>query len=131
MTQAQINRRRALAVVASVPALAAVPALASAAELGGEFAALVRRYFAETKTFNRVAVADGRTDKQNDALAASTYEATLHRMAETPIRSANDALALLDWMEREDIIEHWHNDGEGVIEAMTSSLRDYLAGRAA
>jgi hypothetical protein len=57
MTQAQINRRRALAVVAAVPAAAAIGSTAivgslSAMGQAGELAALVRRYFIELEAFN-------------------------------------------------------------------------------
>ena len=44
-----IKRRRALTVVAAVPAIAVLPALPGA---GGELTALVRRYFAEVDVFN-------------------------------------------------------------------------------
>ena len=117
-----------MAVVAAVPAAAALPALASHVESGGQLATLVKQYFDQVDIFNAT---EHQTDEESDAHAAATFETTMRRMAETPIRSADDAVALVDWMEDEDMIEAWCGDFEGFTEALVSKLRAYLAGRIA
>jgi hypothetical protein len=141
MTHA-INRRKALTVVASAPAavaLAAVPAFASV-EGPSELAGLVRRYFAETADFNRIAVQDGRTDDDNDALADATYETTLERMIGVPARSAEDALAALDWLVKEEAdfgtdYDQGEDDDDAlgqhvqVVTSLVDAIRGYIEGK--
>jgi len=129
MTQTTINRRRALAVVAAVPAAAALGSVPTLA--GGELAALVKRYFEQVDVFNRVAVQDGRTDKQNDALARATYDKTLQRIIGAPARTSDDALAALEFLEREEMIETWAGDAEGLSESLVDAIRGYIEGRVA
>lgn len=130
----RIDRRKALAVVAAVPATVA---FGSTSAVGGpsELAALVQRYFAEVEVFNSTgfdaATGKYRSDRASHALAKRTFEATMWQMKRTPVRTSEDALALLDWMERENIIEAWCGDCEGFTEALVDNLRDYLAGRVA
>ena len=126
-----IARRELLRGGGAVAIAAAVPigAMALSAPVS-EFAALVRLYFEQVDEFNATsfnANGEPRTDEESDWVAAAGYEATLHRMLKTPIRTPQDATAALDWMEREGIIETWCGDCSGLIEGMTSSLRSYLA----
>jgi len=37
--------------------------------------------------------------------APTDFDKTLHQMSDTPIRTAEDALALIDWLDRKDIQE--------------------------
>ena len=97
------------------------------AEGPSDLAALVRRYFAEVETFNRIALADGRTEEQNDALEESTYLATLSQMESVPVRTAEDALAAIDFAIRQS--EHAH--GWEPAERMMAALRNYLAAKVA
>src|SRR5665648_401837 len=90
-----INRRKALAVVAAVPAAVALGvAPAFGAGEPGQLAVLVRRYFAEIDAFNAFAL----TDEQADACAAATYEKTMLEMVGVPAITREDALAALDWL---------------------------------
>ena len=133
MTQSnRINRRKALTVVAAVPAafaLAAAPALAA----GGpsELAALARRYFAEVAAFNT------NPDLGDDDFfhADQPFDVTLQQMVGVPVRSIEDALAAVE------VVLH---EGEGCMIDLSSeaasdkaaasclhAVRDYLAGRVA
>ena len=60
---------------------------------------------------------------------AKIHETTERQLLNTPVRSAKDAIALLDYLEDEDRIEPWHGAFEGTIEASIDSLRTYLAGK--
>jgi hypothetical protein len=125
-----INRRKALTVVASVPAAVALSttALASVGE-PSELAALVRRYFAEIDAFNTFA--RNRTDEEADAFAASTFEKTMRQIVGVPARTRKDALAALEFLEREEFIETWVNDGEGLSESLVAAIRGYIEAGAA
>jgi hypothetical protein len=133
----QINRRRALAVVAAVPAAVTVgPSALASVEGPSELAALVRRYFEEVETF--CSFARGRTDKEADAFAARTYERTRDAMVGVPVRSADDAIAVLDFFVREEVnLSEAHGDLDGcfefsnVVNSMLAGLRGYIAGRVA
>jgi len=136
MTQAQINRRRALAVVAAVPAAAALGGSAFTMGEPGELAALVRRYFAETEAF--CSFARDRTDEECDAFAATTYEGTMERMVGIPAWTAEDALAALDWLIKDEAnlghldteSREWHV-GSRVAGSLVDAIREYIEGRAA
>jgi hypothetical protein len=91
----------------------------------GEFCALVR-LFAEREMFN---CTHHETDEDSDDHAEATYYKTERQMRDTPIRTSDDALALIDWLERNECIETWCGDGEGLVEALIESLRTYLRGR--
>jgi len=69
MDTKRISCRKALAVVAPVPAVAALGALPARAEGPSELAALIRRYWAEVDVFNS-------TDHANDADSDAHAEAT-------------------------------------------------------
>ena len=131
-----INRRRALTVVATAPiAIAASPGFAAGEP--GELAALVRQYFKQVAAFNKTSVGDYRTDEQNDALAEATYEATQERMIGVPARTAEDALAALDWLIKEGVdfeIDYSDEpDGrhEEVVVSLVTAIRSYIEGRIA
>lgn len=117
--QSTLSRRYVLAAGGAVAAGIglACPAMAAVPEPGGEMAALVRQYFAESDAFNATA-GDGinipyRTDEESNALAEATYEATVKRMAATPVRNAEDALAVIHWILIEGP-EFGHGIGGGV-----------------
>jgi hypothetical protein len=103
MTQTTINRRRALAVVAAVPAAVALGGAAVTFGEPGELAALVRRYFEEVEYFNATGFdgTDYRSDEESDALAESTFDKTMHEMVGVPARSREDALAALEWLTKD------------------------------
>jgi hypothetical protein len=65
---------------------------------GGELAELIRLYWKQVDYFNS---ASHVSDEDSEALAASTYEATLHRLAEAPVRTREDAFAAIEWILRE------------------------------
>ena len=125
-----LSRRTVIAGTAAV--VTAIPAvgLAKAPQEPSELAALVQRYFAEVDHFNIVAVADDRTDEQNDALAEATYYRTEHEMERTPVRTAKDALAILDYFEREDVFGHYCGEMDTLIGSLVGGLRAYLCRRA-
>jgi hypothetical protein len=117
----------ALAAVAIVPACMTIEP-AGAADGEGELAALVRRYFEQVDVFNRVAVQDARTDKQNDALARATFEKTIRQIVGVPARTRKDALAALEFLEREEMIEIWVNSAGGLSESLVAAIRGYIEG---
>jgi hypothetical protein len=132
MTQAnQMNRRRALAVVAAVPAAIALGAPAFALGEPGQLAALVHRYFAEVDAFNARALSDGYTNEEADALADATFEATLRQMIGVPARTTGDALAALNWLIKEgaDLESEYGEDvlffGE-VVTSLVDAIKDYI-----
>lgn len=125
----KLSRREALrgtglAALAAGAAVVPITGLSANPVSGtSDFAALVTLYFSGQDEVRRTR---HNTDEEFDTHAAATYDAALFRMAKTPIRTSEDALALLDWMTREDVIEYWIGDAEGVVEAMVESLRAYL-----
>ena len=132
MMQTTINRRRALAVVAAVPAAAALGSPAFATGEPGQLAALVRRYYDEVDAFNAIALA---TDEASDSLADATYNATMSKMIGVPARSADDALAAMDWLIREGADSMIELDPDGTAWAQTcvslvNAVRDYIASTA-
>jgi hypothetical protein len=127
----QINRRKALTVVAAAPvAVAAFPSIA----LGepGELANLIRKYWSEIDFFNTRTL--GWSDEESDAFAAQTFEATLEQLIGVPARSADDAIAALEWVLKEGkynmISFSWEPHGSAA-QSLINAARDYLAGRAA
>jgi hypothetical protein len=125
----KLNRRELVgrgALVLAAAGVAALPAIAAGED--GELSVLVRRYFEQVDVFNRVAVQDGRTDKQNDALARATYEKTTRQIVGVPARTRKDALAALEFLEREEFIETWANNGEGLSESLVAAIRGYIEG---
>jgi hypothetical protein len=121
MTHAnRIDRRKALTIVAAAPAAVALGAgSALAGGQGGELAALVKRYFEQVEVFNAT---EHETDEQSDAHAEATFEATLDALDGVPVRTREDALAVLEFLERENVIEKW-----GQAEALVDALREYIA----
>jgi hypothetical protein len=140
MTHAQINRRRALAVVAAVPAAAALGGAAtSASGEPSQLAALVRRYWAEiidafnVSGFNPV-TGQYRSDKKSDALAAATFEKTMLEMVGVPARTREDALAALDWLIKDGADLDELNQGDWnqfskVAGSLVDAIRGYIEGR--
>jgi hypothetical protein len=128
-----IDRRKALAVVAAVPA-AALGGLTIATGEPGEMAALVRRYFAELDAFT--AFGKGKTDEEADAFAAATYEATMERMVGVPARTSEDALAALDWLIEDGADLDGLADGVDwsplapIIRSLVDAIRGYIAAQA-
>jgi len=69
-----------------------VPLAASRGVAGtSDFAALVQRYFAELDAFDNDP-SEAKFDAPTD------FDKTLHQMSDTPIRTAEDALALIEDM---------------------------------
>ena len=117
-----VTRRSVMAGSAAV--VAAVPAFGLTKGVDGpsELAALVKRYFEQIAIFN-----DTRheTDDEFDAHAAATFEPVMDAMQGTPVRSEEDALAVVDILIRENCVDwHW---AEGMVE----ELHAYLATRVA
>ena len=90
---------------------------------GGEFAAVVRRYFELVEIINET---PHETDEELDADVDRTRP-LLDAIQDVPIETAGDALAAMDFLIRENCIE----DGWGPVEAIVQGLRGYLAGRVA
>ena len=123
-----LTRRKAITAIAAAPAVVALPVPTMAETGPSELAALVRRYFEEVEAFNS---ADHATDEESNALAEATYEATLEQIIRTPARTQADALAVIEFMEKEDLIEHyWVCDDENVPASLVAALRVYLEGMA-
>jgi hypothetical protein len=132
----KLHRRdvlRGTGVAALAAGVAAVPFEAKAKAGGGELAALVRRYFAEVETFNAT---DHKTDREFDAHADATYNATLEQMVGVPVRTKGDALAVVDWLIKEgsdlscEFDDSVQDDDMLFIRLTTSlviGLREYLA----
>lgn len=122
----KIDRRKALTVVATAPvAIALGGALASGG--GGQLAALVRRYFAEIEAFN--AAAKYETDDESDARAEATFDITVRQIVGVPARSAEDAIAALDWITRDGgqcMIELGYGDYGRAAESLMNTVRGYL-----
>jgi hypothetical protein len=99
MTQTQINRRRALAVVAAVPAAAGLGVAALAVPLGEDgLTELIRRYRAEIDTLNATR---GLGDEELDAWI-DRADAILIEAVNKPVRTTASAIAVLslfvdDW----------------------------------
>jgi hypothetical protein len=132
-----LNRRSLIArgaIGAAAVALTAGPALGSAFALDepGQLAALVHRYFDEVDAFNAHALSDGCTDDEADALAETTFNATLRQMIGVPARTTADALAALDWLIKEGANLEDEYGGEDVLffgEVVTSlvdAIRDHI-----
>ena len=133
MTQTTINRRKALTVVAAVPAavaLGVVPAFAIGEP--GQLAALIRRYWVEVDVFNNT---KHLTDEESDAHAEATFDVTMSQMVGVPARSAGDAHAALDWIIREGEHSMVEFDADGSLYArvntsLMNAARDYIASTA-
>jgi hypothetical protein len=82
----------------AVGAAAVVPFAAKAETSGGELAGLIRLYWQQVDYFNS---AWHISDREADAFAASTYEATLHRLELVPVRTSEDAVTAIEWVLRE------------------------------
>ena len=79
----------------------------------------------EVNSSNRISVGDGRTDEENDALAEATFEATREQMVGVPARTAEDALAALDWLIKEGVdfeTDYLSSDPLGDHEEVVASL---------
>ena len=120
-----LTRRTALTAIAAAPvAVATLPArgvLCKDASEGGELAALVRRYFKEVAAFN----ADPPEDDEA-FFATQPYDLTLREIVGAPVRTREDALAVIEFMERDNCIEM-----RGPMESLVDGLRVYLEGRTA
>jgi hypothetical protein len=99
----------------------------------GSLAALVKRYTEEVDVFNAT---DHETDEESDAHAESTYQATLKQMVGLPARTAEDALAALDWLiyEGADLSSEYDLHGLDVVNkfsctvtSLMNAVRDYIA----
>ncbi len=87
---------------------------------------LVKRYFDEIDAFNAFALTDDRTDEEADACAEATYEATREQMIGVPARSAEDALAALDWVVKEGE-DHFLQAADGeVLTSLFDAIRGYI-----
>ena len=63
-------------------------------EGGGDLAGLIRLYFQQIAADD---AAPDETDEEGDARRAATFEATLERIEETPVRNREDAFAAIEW----------------------------------
>ena len=86
-------------------------------------AGLIRLHSKQVDEFNST---DHRTDAEFDAHATATYTATLHEMRDTPVRTAKDAVALIEFMWNEDLIEEWAGTLEGFSRDLLDSLCAYI-----
>jgi hypothetical protein len=132
----KVSRRDALrgtGVAAIAAGAAMMPLGAKAGGVGpetdvgaadGELAKLIRLYFRQCDEFNTT---PHPTDEEFDAHAASTFQATLGRMYGVPVRTADDAVALVDWLEGEELVEDFIGDLDGMVPNFLASLRRYIA----
>jgi hypothetical protein len=94
----------------------------------------VKRYFAEIDAFNGFVITDNRGDEEANAMAEATYEATRERMIGVPARSAEDALAAMDWLTKEgvDFETELGDDGphEQVVTSLVDAIRNYIVSTA-
>jgi hypothetical protein len=96
-----IARRKLMQGGAALAVAAAVPAAVKAAQAeagDGELAALVKLYFEQLAEFNAT---DHKTDRESNRHAATTYEKTRKQMIGVPARSAEDAIAAIDFLVKE------------------------------
>ena len=114
-------------------AVTAIPAvgLCKGVEGPSELAALIRRYYEEVDAFSSV---DHLTDAAADAHADATFNATMAEMIGVPARTANDALAAMEWLLREGADSMIDFDPHGTLWTRTclslvNAVRDYLAAR--
>ena len=93
-------------------------------------AALIQRYHSEVDAFNAT---DHPTDKDSNAHA--TYQATIREMIGVPARSAEDALAAIDFFIKEGadlMIELGGGDDHDTrIEELIALVADHVVARAA
>jgi hypothetical protein len=78
------------------------------------------------------------SDKEAAAVAAASYEATMMQMVGVPARTAEDALAALDWLIKyEAALDHldpeWRESFLScrVAGSLVDAIRTYLQGRVA
>ena len=133
-----INRRRALAVVAAVPVAAALGDSSFTMGEPGELATLVKRYSAEIDAFNAWCSSCDPNDDELDGRAEATYEATMGRMVGVPALTSEDALAALDWLIKDEAdlghIDHeWRewSASSRVTGSLVDAIRGYIEGRVA
>lgn len=92
----------------------------------GELAALFHLYSAKRAVYR---VADTAGDEGLDEALYADLQAAEFAMRRVPVRSAEDALAVLDYLEeRELIAETWGGDAKDFVESLVAELRAYLAG---
>lgn len=105
------------------PKVTATPAvgLCKGSTGGSELAAKIRQYLAQMNLFDN-AVGMELTDDELDVLAEATYRRTLDEMADMPVRTREDALAVLDLLLAEDGIAIWRPG-----QSFAKRLRDWLA----
>ena len=127
MTQTTINRRRALAVVAVVPAAVAVglPMTAKADPGNDRLLELIRLYRAEIDAIN---ASHGLTDEELDAWV-NRADLILEEGFALPVLTAASAVAVIDLLLAEGLIaSHTFIRDDWV--ALTKSARDYIASTA-
>ena len=108
----------------SAAALAAVPVVGLGKSEGpSELAGLIRRYWVEWNAFP-----NGASDDEINAYVAATFRATEDAMIGVPARTAEDALAALDFLIREsEDFELDLSDDEGLHGSLIGAVRDYIA----
>ena len=125
----QLTRRSVTTGLAAVTAIPAV-GLCKDAEGPSEFAAMVRRYYAEVDVFNRT---EHETDDEANADSEATWRTTFRGLRGVPVRTAEDALAAVDLIIREGegcmISLNSEYADEATLAFVVNSLRAYLAGR--
>ncbi len=96
---------------------------------------LVPRYYAEVDAFNTRTLTDASTDEDAYVIAEATYNATLRRMIGVPARTADDALAAIDWFIKECAdtqLDIANGDClyDRVAGSLVNAVRDYIASTA-
>lgn len=81
------------AAVTAIPAVGLSVGLAKASRGPSELAALIRRYWSEVDAFNANAPED-----DDDYIADQRYDLTMAEMVGVQARSADDAIAAMDWI---------------------------------
>lgn len=125
-----LGRRDFLSVGGAAVAAAGLAGVAAGSKTVLAFepslAVLVPRYFAEIGVFNNT---DHASDEESDAHAEATFERTMEEMIGLPARTADDALAALDWLMREkanlDEMAIGGSFGD-VVASLVTAIRDYL-----
>lgn len=129
MPQAKNTRREIIGVGAAVAAIAAVglPMGATMAKReASQLAALISRYFAEVDVFNAT---PHPTDKEFNTHAATTFDRTLRQMIGVPARTADDALAAIDFLIREEASFEelaYGNQWARVVASLVDAIRGYI-----
>jgi hypothetical protein len=122
------SRRAVLQGGGAIAATALVVAAPKAVGATGpsELAALINRYWAQVDAWNAI------EDKTDEEFHADTpFDATLEQMVDVPARTADDAVAAIDWIlkeGKEDTSIGFDRDSDMLFDRIAVSLMDAVRG---